>query len=221
MQQAQPHALARSLGDFFHEYLPGLRGMSPHTIHSYRDTFVLLLRFLAATKHLNAAAVDLEHLDPQTIIAYLTYLEEERRNQTTTRNVRLAAIHAFFRYVAARHPERLEQAQRILGIPFKRTASQPIDSFEAKEIQTLLARIDRATAEGRRDDALLAPMCNTGARVQEIVDMQVRDLQLRRPYHVRLSGKGRKVRYCPLWPQTAAVLQALCAESSLARMALP
>src|SRR5438132_1544749 len=145
MQQAQPHALARSLGDFFHEYLPGLRGMSPHTIHSYRDTFVLLLRFLAATKHLNAAAVDLEHLDPQTIIAYLTYLEEARHNQATTRNVRLAAIHAFFRYVAARHPERLEQAQRILGIPFKRTSSQPIDYLEAEEIQTLLASIDRGT----------------------------------------------------------------------------
>jgi hypothetical protein len=125
MKQVQPNALARSLWDFFHEYLPGLRGMSPHTIHSYRDTFVLLLRFLAATKHLDAAAVDLAHLDPQTIIAYLTYLEEARHNQATTRNVRLAAIHAFFRYIAARHPERLEQAQRILGIPFKRTSSQP------------------------------------------------------------------------------------------------
>jgi len=215
MKQAQPNALARSLWDFFHEYLPGLRGMSPHTIHSYRDTFVLLLRFLAATKHLDAATVDLAHLDPQTIIAYLTYLEEERHNQATTRNVRLAAIHAFFRYVATRHPERLEQAQRILGIPFKRTSSQPIDYFETEEIQTLLVRIDRATAAGRRDYALLATMFNTGARVQEIVDVQVRDLQLSRPYQVRLSGKGRKVRYCPLWPQTAAVLQALCAERAL------
>jgi integrase/recombinase XerD len=216
MKPAQPNALARSLWDFFHEYLPGLRGMSPHTIHSYRDTFVLLLRFLAATRHLDAATVDVEHLDPQTIIAYLTYLEEVRHNQAATRNVRLAAIHAFFRYIAARYPERLEQAQRILGIPFKRTSSQPIDYFEADEIQTLLARIDRATAAGRRDYALLATMFNTGARVQEIVDVQVRDLQLSRPYQVRLSGKGQKVRYCPLWPQTTAVLQVLCAERALA-----
>jgi len=215
MNSSQPNTLARSLRDFFNAYLPGLRGMSPHTIHSYRDTLVLLLRFLATTKHLDPTTVDVEHLDAQTIIAFLTHLEEVRHNRTTTRNVRLAAMHAFFRYVAAQHPERLEQAQRVLGIPFKRTASKPIDYLDETEIRALLESIDRATPEGRRDYALLATMFNTGARVQEIVDARVRDLQLIRPYHIRLCGKGRKVRYCPLWPQTVEVLQALCAERTL------
>ncbi len=110
MNGSQPNTLAPCLRDFFSAYLPGLRGMSPHTVRSYRDTLVLMLRFLAATKQLDPAKVDVEHLDTQTIIAFLTHLEETRHNRTTTRNVRLAAIHAFFRYVAAQHPERLEQA---------------------------------------------------------------------------------------------------------------
>jgi integrase len=148
MNSSQPNTLARCLRDFFYEYLPGLRGMSPHTIHSYRDTLVLLLRFLATTKQLDPAKVDIEHLDAQTIIAFLTHLEEVRHNRTTTRNVRLAAIHAFFRYVAAHHPERLEQAQRVLGIPFKRTASKPIDYLDEAEIRALLESIDRATPGG-------------------------------------------------------------------------
>ena len=215
MNPIQPTLLARSLRDFFNDYLPGLKGSSPHTIRSYRDTFVLLLRFLATTKQLDSAALDFDHLDPPTIIAFLTYLEETRHNQATTRNVRVAAIHAFFRYVAARYPEQLERSQRIVGIPFKRTTSGPIDYLEEGEIKALLDSIDRSTAQGRRDYALVATMFNTGARVQEIVNIQVRDLQLNRPYQVRLFGKGRKIRYCPLWSQTAAVLQDLCTERAL------
>jgi integrase/recombinase XerD len=216
MKSEPPNALAHSLRDFFTASLPGLRGMSPHTIRSYRDTFVLRRRFLAATKSLDPTAVDVTHLDPQTLIAFLTELEATRRNRAAPRNVRFAAIHAFFRYVAARYPEQLEQAQRILGIPCKRTPSRPIDYLDEEEIRMLLASIDRATPEGRRDYALLATMCNTGARGQEIVDLQVRDLQLSRPSHARVLGKGRKVRYCPLWPQTATVLQALCTDRALA-----
>ena len=155
--------------------------MSPHTIQSYRDTFVLLRRFLPATKPLDAPTVDVAHLAPPTISAYLTSLKEARHHQVTPRTVRVAASHAFFRDVAPRHPEGLEQAQRMLGMPCNRTASQPIDSCEAEELQILLACLDRATAAGRRDDALLATMFNTGARGQEMVDVQVRALQLSRP----------------------------------------
>jgi site-specific recombinase XerD len=198
MNGSKPNTLAPCLRDFFSAYLPGLRGMSLHTVRSYRDTLVLLLRFLAATKQLDPATVDVEQLDVQTIIAFLAHLEEVRHNRITTRNVRLAAIHAFFRYMAAQHPERLEQAQRIRGIPFKRTASKPTDYLEETELRALLENIDRATPEGRCDYALLATMFNTGARVQEIVDLRVPDLQLIRPYHTCLCGKGRKVRHCPL-----------------------
>ena len=128
----------------------------------------------------------------------------------STRNVRLSAIHAFFHFVASRNPEHLELAQRVLGIPFKRARQRAIDYLEYEEIDAILKTINRTTLQGSRDYALLATMFNTGGRVQEIADLRVCDLQLTKPFQVRLFGKGRKERYCPLWPQTAAVLRAFC-----------
>ncbi len=215
MNATHPTRLARGLRTFFCDYLPGTRGMSPQTVRSYRDAWVLLLRFLAATGRSDPVKLEFDHLQPDDVLAFLTHLETERHNSPATRNVRLAAVHAFFRYAGAQSPEDLEQAQRILAIPFKRTGSRPVDHLDFEEIQAVLNCIDRATAAGRRDYALLATMFNTGARVQEIVDLQVCDLQLARPSQVRLHGKGRKVRHCPLWPQTAAVLRDHCTERQL------
>jgi integrase/recombinase XerD len=109
-------------------------------------------------------------------------------------------------------PTRLDQAQRILGIPFKRTRSRPIAYLEHEEIAAVLAGVDRSTRAGRRDYALVATMFNTGARVQEILDLRASDLQLTQPYQLRLVGKGQTVRWCPLWPQTARLLRAWCTE---------
>jgi hypothetical protein len=119
--QPTPNRLASSLRDYFANHLPCLRGMSHHTIHSYRDTVVLLLRFIASTRRVEVCDLDLADLQPDRILAFLAHLEKDRGNSVTTRNVRLAAIHAFFRYVGAQHPDHLEQAQRVLGVPFKRT----------------------------------------------------------------------------------------------------
>jgi integrase/recombinase XerD len=124
-------------------------------------------------------------------------------------------IHALFHFVASRNPEHLELAQRVLGIPFKRARQRAIDYLEYEEIDAVLKTINRATVQGSRDYALLATMFNTGARVQEIADLCVCDLQLTRPFQARLFGKGRKERYCPLWPQTAAVLRAFCQQRRL------
>jgi integrase/recombinase XerD len=127
----------------------------------------------------------------------------------------LAAIHAFFRFLAAQHPDRLDQAQQILGIPFKRARSRPIDYLEYEELNRILMAVDRTPARGRRDYALLATLFNTGARVQELLDVRAIDLQLTSPHQVRLIGKGGKTRTCPLWPQTARLLRALCIERHL------
>jgi len=201
-----PNTLARALRDFFSDYLPRLRGMSAHTVLSYRDSLRLLLCFVAARRQGAVSTLDVEDLGPQEIIAFLHHLEQERQSTASTRNVRLAAIHAFFRYLCAHDPERLEQCQRILGVPFKRARARPVEYLEYEEIKAVLGAIDRSTAAGRRDYALLVTMFNTGARVQEILDLRVCDLQLQRPVQVRLVGKGRKERLCPLWPQTAQVL---------------
>jgi site-specific recombinase XerD len=199
-------ALARALRDFFSDHLPRLRGMSGHTVLSYRDSLRLLLCFVASRRSVSVSTLDVEHLGPQEIIDFLQHLEQERQSTASTRNVRLAAIHAFFRYLSARDPERIDQCQRILGVPFKRARTRPVEYLEYEEIEAVLAAIDRSTPDGRRDYALLVTMFNTGARVQELLDLRVSDLQLDKPFQVRLVGKGRKERLCPLWPQTATVL---------------
>jgi site-specific recombinase XerD len=215
MKPKSPNGLALALRDFFGDYLPKLRGMSPHTIASYRDSLVLLLRFVADEQKRCVSLLDFKDLDAKQILSFLAYLERERHNGATTRNVRLSAIHAFFRYVAARHPDRLEYCQRIIAIPFKRARQRTVEYLEYEEIQQVLSAVDQATCEGRRDYALLAILFNTGARVQEILDLRGCDLQLTKPYQVRLLGKGRKERFCPLWPQTARLLRDFCKEREL------
>jgi len=207
MNKKSPNILACALRDFFGEYLPSLRGLSPHTILSYRDALILWLRFLASDKNIRLTKLDLPDIQPKDVIAFLHHLEQDRHNCAATRNIRLAAIHAFFRYVGERFPEQLNQAQQMLAIPFKRTSVAVIDYFDYEEIKVILERINRSTTKGRRDYALLSMMFNTGARVQEIIDLQVADIQFIRPYQVRLLGKGRKTRICPLWPQTTQVLR--------------
>jgi len=215
MKRELPNLLGAIVRDYFTDHLPRVRGTSPHTIHSYRDTFMLLLRFLSERSKRTVAELDLKDLDPPGILAFLSYLEKERKNGVATRNVRLSAIHALFRFVASRNPEHLDLAQRVLSIPFKRASQRIIDYLEREEIESILKMIDRTSPQGTRDYALLAIMFNTGGRVQEIVDLRVCDLQLTKPFQVRLFGKGRKERFCPLWPQTAAVLRAFCKEWSL------
>jgi integrase/recombinase XerD len=215
MKTKSPNGLALALRDFFGDYLPKLRGMSPHTIASYRDSLVLLLRFVANEQKHCVSLLDFKDLDAQQVLSFLAYLERERHNGATTRNVRLSAIHAFFRYVAARHPDRLEYCQRIIAIPFKRARQRTVEYLEYEEIQQILSVIDQTTCEGRRDYALLSTMFNTGARVQEILNLRGCDLQLTKPYQVRLLGKGRKERFCPLWPQTARLLRDFCKERGL------
>ncbi len=215
MKTKSPNGLAMALRDFFGDYLPKLRGMSSHTIASYRDSLVLLLRFVAGGQKRCVSLLDFKDLDAQQVLSFLAYLERDRHNGATTRNVRLSAIHAFFRYVAARHPDRLEYCQRIIAIPFKRARQRTVEYLEYEEIQQVLSAVDQATCEGRRDYALLSIMFNTGARVQEVLNLRGCDLQLTKPYQVRLLGKGRKERFCPLWPQTARLLRDFCKERAL------
>jgi site-specific recombinase XerD len=207
--------LGAILRDYFTDHLPRVRGCSPHTIHSYRDTIALLLRFIAEQRKVPVAALDLNDLDPPRILAFLSHLEDQRNNGVTTRNARLAAIHALFRFVASRNPEQRDLAQRAIAVPFKRAPNRAIDYLEYEEIDSILKAIDRTTSQGVRDYALLSTMFNTGGRVQEIVDLRIRDLQLSRPFQVRLFGKGKKERYCPLWPETAAVLRSFCKQRKI------
>jgi integrase/recombinase XerD len=208
MKKRPSPELAQVIQRFFEEYLPGLRGMSTHTIRSYRDALVLFLRFLSRELRRGIETLGITDLTATRVEAFLLFLERERHNGITTRNTRLAALHTFARFVVMRQPQRIAQFQAILNVPFKRGAREtPIEYFASDELDALFKSIDRSSASGARDYALFALMFNTGGRVQEILDLTAQDLRLDTPYQVRLRGKGNKVRLCPLWPVTVKCLR--------------
>ena len=212
MKPRYPTELGRCLMRFFQDYLPMLRGVSLHTIHSYRDALVLLLQFSARDAERPIEALDIGDLNSDRIGRFLKFLETERDNSIATRKARLAAIHTFARFLIAEHPEHMESLQRVLGVPFKRGAREaPVEYLEKSEVEALLASIDRRNEAGQRDYALFAVMFNTGARVQEVLNLRAADLRLDPPYQIRIRGKGNKIRLCPIWPRTAKLLRELIA----------
>lgn len=215
MTQHQSTALGRSIARFFREYLPTLRGMSPYTIRSYRDTMILFLRFAAAETRRSVEILDVRDINADRLGRFLTSLEVERGNSIATRNARLAAMHSFARFLIAEHPEYMDSLQQVVGLPFKRGGrTTPVEYLEEPEIKGVLESINRDTPSGRRDYALFSLMFNTGARVQEILDLRVCDLRLVSPCQVRLHGKGNKIRLCPIWRRTAQLLQELISTHS-------
>lgn len=201
------HSLARFVQGFFHEYLAAQRGLSLNTILSYRDCLKLFLRFVSQQAGKPIDKLILEDFDDKSALAFLDSLEASRGNSTQTRNVRLAALRAFFRYVATQEPMLLARCQRICEIPTKRTEHKTIQYLEDNELNAVLESIDPNSRTGRRDYALILFLYNTGARVQEVVDLKIAALRLQAPYQVKLCGKGRKERPCPLWPETVTALQ--------------
>ena len=206
MNQGRTSTLVSALHGFFTDYLPKQRALSPHTLGSYRDSIKLWLQFVAG-KRADPTQLMVEQLTAERVTDFLQHLEAGRGNATSTRNVRLSAIHSFMRYLGAHHPEHLAQAQRLLSVPFKRAGTREICHLEFPEIQALLKNIDLSVTNGHRDFVLLGFLFNTGARVSEAVGLQACDLRLATPASVLLRGKGRKVRTCPLWSETARALR--------------
>jgi integrase/recombinase XerD len=193
---------------FFTERLFQQRRASPHTIAGYRDSFRLLLAF--AQERIKKAPSDLAlaDLDPTFIGEFLEHLETDRGNSARSRNVRLAAIHSFFRYVAFQEPAHALQCQRILAMPSKRYTRHPIEYLSHTEVESVLAAPDLSTWIGRRDRALLMVAIQTGLRVSELTGLNCRDVVLGAGAHVRCEGKGRKERSTPLRRDTVAIVEA-------------
>jgi site-specific recombinase XerD len=196
MRAQRPNELGKSIERFFREYLPTLRGTSRHTIRNYRDAVILFLRFASCQKAKPIEALDLADFTAQQVRDFLAFLEAERHNGVATRNARLAALHTFARFLATEQPGHLAELQRVLGVPFKRGArNEPIQYLEPQEVEALLKSIDRSTPSGRRDYALFALMLNTGARVQEILDLRLCDIRTDPPHQVRLPARAAKPDY--------------------------
>src|SRR5437867_11294794 len=199
---------------FFTERLITQQGASPHTIAGYRDTFRLLLQFATERLGRMPSVLRLEELDAEFLERFLEHLEHDRRNRPRTRNHRLSALHAFFRYVALAEPAFGLQCQRILAIPAKRFERGPVEFLTEEEATALVSAPNAQTWIGRRDRALLLVAVQTGMRNSEITSLRCQDVELGVGAHIRCFGKGRKMRCTPLRPDVVAVLRAWLSEQS-------
>jgi integrase/recombinase XerD len=203
--------IAPFLRRFLLEHLIRERNLSRNTQAGYRDTLILLLRFLAKTTSIRIDQLSVEDLSASSVRRFLHHLERDRRVSGATRNQRLVAIHSLARFIGEDRPEHLAWCNEIRAVPFKRTAHAPVPYLEKAEIEVLLAVPNRRTLQGARDHALLLFLYNTGARVEEAARLRVCDLQFGNSPAVTLLGKGNKSRRCPLWPQTIEGLKKLTA----------
>jgi len=199
--------LAPTLQAFFTERLITQRDSSPHTIASYRDTFRLLLAFAGERTGKQPCRLDIDDLDAPLIGAFLNHLEQTRGNSARTRNNRLAAIHAFCKYAALRHPEHLHTLGRVLAIPTKRYERNTVSYLQLEEIKALLAAPDRGTWLGRRDHALVLLAVLTGVRVAELITLTIGNVSLATGAHIKVTGKGRKRRTVTLTAEAVGVLR--------------
>jgi len=194
---------------FFYEWLVEQRNASLHTVRSYRDAWRLFLRFVAQGSGKKVAMIALADLTAREVIAFLGHAEHQRGGTIGTRNCRLAAIRSFFNFVATRDPGSIAQCVEILNIPIKRGPVSEPCYLDPAEVTAILAQPDRSTIEGMRDHALLSFLYNSGARIQEVLDLCPDAIRFDSPSCVRLIGKGRKERMCPLWPETVMLLKKL------------
>jgi site-specific recombinase XerD len=196
------------LEGFFTQRLMRQRQASAHTIASYRDTFKMLLQFAQKRLHKAPSALALEDVDAPLVAAFLDDLEVSRSVTARTRNLRLTAVHSFFRYAAFEAPTHAAQIGRVLAIPAKKFSRALVPFLTRPEVDALLAAPDQRTWSGRRDRALILLAVQTGLRLSELTGLRSDDVNLGTGSHVRVVGKGRKERCTPLSKATRAVMGA-------------
>lgn len=193
--------------NFFCQRLQAQQQVSLHTLASYRDTLRLLLAFVGQKTGRTPSQQTLWDWNGQTILSFLDHLEKERGCQARTRNVRLAALRAFMRYVAGQAPETLALTSQVLAIPLKRFDRQLVRPLSVPEAQAILAATDPTTPSGRRDHLLFNFLYHTGARVSEALRLRQQDIHWGSPSTASLHGKGRKERVIPLLKPIAQALK--------------
>lgn len=197
---------------FLSKYLPGQKNLKSNTIASYRDTFKLFLVFCGSVKGIKPESITLNSLTKNMFTDFLEWIERERKCCLSTRNQRLSAIHAFFRYVQKDIPDNLFEIHKITKIPLKRKPRPLVSYLKDYELKILFSQPDTTTRKGRRDLVLLILMYDTAARVSEIIDLKASDIRLSSPAVVTLNGKGGKVRHVPITGKTKSYLAAYLEE---------
>lgn len=206
---------ARHLTRFFTDYLIGERGVSSNTIRAYSNTFTLLLTYMKDKEGVPAQNLTLKHLTRKTILHFLDWLQEGRQCANSTRNHRLAAIHSFFKYMQYEDSIRIGQWQEILSIRVKKQERKSVNYLSVDGVKCLLEQVPINTKSGRRNLALLSLLYDSGARVQEIIELTPASLNLNRPYTITILGKGCKKRIVPLQEEQVNLLQLYMTENNL------
>lgn len=194
----KPTDFSKCLTGFLSKYLPGERGISTNTINSYKVSFLLFINFIEAEKNIKVNKLLLKDITKERIVEFLDWLQTKRKCTDATRNVRLAAIHSFFKFLQYEVPENINEWQRILSIKVKKAKKSSMNYLTVEGIMLLLAQPDQSTKKGRRDLAMLALMYDSAARVQEIIDLTPSSIRLTKPFTIKLVGKGNKARIVPL-----------------------
>jgi integrase/recombinase XerD len=210
----KPTDFSKYLSDYLCRYLPHERGASGNTVVAYRDTFVLFIRFLES-RNLKIHKLTLAKITRQMVVEFLDWLQNDRNCGNASRNARLAAIHSFFRYLQYQRPEYLYDYQDILSIKVKKTHRPAINHLIVEGITLLLQQPVTTSKKGRRDLALLSLMYDTGARVQEIIDLTPATIRLETPCTIRITGKGKKKRIVPMLDKQVDLLKGYLKENRL------
>lgn len=211
----KPTDFSRYISDFISRYLPNEKGASVNTIAAYRDTFVLLLKFIQEVKQIKVEKLTLNSITKETVLAFLEWLQKERKCSSSTRNSRLAAIHSFYSYLQHESLDHLHECQKILSVRFKKVKKETMSYLTLEGLKLLLQQPDVTTHRGRRDLALLSLMYDTGSRVQEIIDLTPSSLRLSKPATVKIIGKGNKARLVPMLNAPAEHLKSYLKENRL------
>jgi site-specific recombinase XerD len=198
---------------FLLEYLVEERNLAINTRTSYRDMLVLFLPFASAHLKNPVDRLAVTDLSPELVREFLSHLEHNRLCSAATRNQRLGGLHALARFIGEHSPEHVAWCAQIRLIPFKKTAQRSITYLDKPEMDALLATPDRRTPQGQRDYVLLLFLYNSGARASEAAELRIADID----WHaksVRIFGKGKKQRTCPLWPTTVEHLNRITVQRS-------
>jgi site-specific recombinase XerD len=206
---------AKFLTRFFNDYLVMERGASLNTIRAYSNTFTLLLNYMAEIERVQADRLSLNHLTKEVILCFLNWLQNSRQCGNATRNQRLAAIHSFFGFLQYEDTKRLAQWQDILSIKSKREEKNSVNYLSVEGVKFLLQQIPTDTKAGRRNLSLIALLYDSGARVQELIDLTPSSLKVDKPYCITLHGKGSKKRIVPLQDEQVKLLLRYIEENSL------
>ncbi|MCG2728237.1 MAG: site-specific integrase [Candidatus Methanoperedenaceae archaeon] len=214
----KPTDFSKYLTDYLTRYLTHERGCSSNTIIAYRDTFVLFITFMHQVKNIKAEKLFMKSITRASVVEFLDWLQSERKCSDATRNLRLAVLHSFFKYVQYLNPDNLYEYQDIMSIKVKKARSKALNYLTVDGIKLLLEQPDITTKRGYRDLALLSLMYDTGARVQEMINLTPSAIHLDKPYTIQITGKGNKTRIVPLLEEQVKILRNYLTEFDLLKL---